>query len=175
MSDPRDAQPEESDRLAAAVEHPVEDGTGELYRRLILQHNQNSPYASIPAKADRRCQGHNALCGDRLQIGLQLEHGQIRSIGFEADASAVVVASASMWCALLAGQKAALVDELDADFRRLLRGPSGQHEPSLGELNVLSALRGYPSRVRSALLPLEAIQGALQGRPQASSEGSGAA
>lgn len=139
------------------------------YRTAILEHAR-APHrrGRLPSASHRGC-GDNALCGDHLQIELGIEQGSLRDYAFEAEACAIVVATASMLGDALIGMPSAglpaRLDALEADLRRLL----GQCEPPpdaillqrLGELAEFAEMRALPRRHRCVTLALEAMRAAL--------------
>lgn len=135
------------------------------YRSAILEHNRAPHRRGLLAAPSCRGEGHNALCGDQLTVELALEAGRITDFAFEADACAIVIATASMLGDALVGAEPAALQQLDSDLRRLL----GQAEPAadaavlqrLGELADLAEMRGLPRRHRCVTLALEATAQAL--------------
>jgi nitrogen fixation NifU-like protein len=71
--------------------------------------------------ANRRAEGYNPLCGDRLTVYAQVEDGRVASISFEGSGCAISKASASLMTEAVKGRtvdeaenisKADIVDEL---------------------------------------------------------------
>src|SRR4029078_3847981 len=68
----------------------------DLYRDVIVDHNRNPRnFRSMP-DADRKAEGFNPLCGDRLTLYVRLEGDTIRDVSFEGSGCAISVASASL-------------------------------------------------------------------------------
>jgi len=56
---------------------------GDLYQQVILDHNRNPRNFKRVDAANRRAEGHNPLCGDRIQLYVQLDGDAITDIGFQ--------------------------------------------------------------------------------------------
>lgn len=135
------------------------------YHSAILDHSR-APHRRGQLANPTHCGcGENALCGDSLSVQLRVETGHIVDYAFEAEACAIVLATASMLGDALVGHESAQLDVIDADLRRLL----GQTRPEpdealrvrLGELADLAEICGLPRRHRCVTLPLEAVRAAL--------------
>jgi nitrogen fixation protein NifU and related proteins len=135
------------------------------YAESILSHNR-APHRRGRLAAPTHCgHGENALCGDSLKLELELREGRIVDYAFEAEACAIVVATASMLGDALVGAEPERLAQLDVDLRRLL----GQQPPEpdaallerLGELAALAEMRALPRRHRCVTLALEALRKAL--------------
>ena len=69
----------------------------DLYQQVIMDH-QNRPrnFGDVDG-ANRRAEGYNPLCGDRINVELKLgDDGRIERIGFTGSGCAICTASASM-------------------------------------------------------------------------------
>jgi nitrogen fixation NifU-like protein len=145
------------------------------YRSSILEHARAPHRRGALAHATHRGCGENALCGDSLSVQLRIEAGRLDDYAFEAEACAIVVATASMLGDALVGGELSKLDAIEADLRRLL-GQAGPEPDAallarLGSLADLAELRGLPRRHRCATLVFEALRASLRG----SEQGGGAA
>jgi nitrogen fixation NifU-like protein len=131
--------------------------TEELSREIILDHYQNPRNhgrVEHPTLANR---GHNPLCGDEIELSLEIADGdgesRIREIMFTGRGCSISQASASMMTEVVKGKK---LDEAEADVERFTQR-MGRREPApqeLGEeLDALQGVKKYPARVKCALLP----------------------
>lgn len=141
----------------------------ELYQRLILEHNR-SPHnhGPLPA-ATHSAQLHNALCGDRVTLRLQVLDERIAQARFEGDGCALSRAAASLLTDRVRGQTVPEARQLAGDLGRFLGKDEAQREElreQLGELVALEGVREFPSRLRCATLPAEALTQALAQAPQ---------
>lgn len=148
----------------------------DLYQRVILEHSAQ-PHGWGPlAEATHSAALHNALCGDQITLRLRLttpstdSPSTIGQAGFEGESCALCRASASLLCQMIAGQTPEQAIAIGRELRAFLRpqtlttSPSseaGQTETILGDLVALAGVRDFPSRLRCATLPWEALQQAL--------------
>ena len=134
-----------------------------LYQDLILDHNRSPRNYGALANANRRAEGHNPLCGDRLTVWLLMDGDRVRDVSFEASGCAISVASASLMTSAIKGKTKAEAERLFEQFRRLLTGgldPPEAH--TLGKLAAFSGVREYPIRVKCASLSWHAMKAALE-------------
>ena len=67
----------------------------ELYQQLILDHNRSPRNRGRLETPTHSAVGHNPLCGDQLQLQLQLKDGKVAEVAFEGSGCAISTASAS--------------------------------------------------------------------------------
>ncbi|HSV43424.1 MAG TPA: SUF system NifU family Fe-S cluster assembly protein [Candidatus Bathyarchaeia archaeon] len=118
-------------------------------------------------------QGYNPSCGDHLHVYVKVDQGGIiEDIAFIADACAVATASASMMTEAIKGISIATAETTFKKFNDLVSGKPGarNHASDLGPLLIFKNLQQYPSRIKCALLPWEALLAALQNQKETSSE-----
>src|SRR6185295_17940228 len=126
----------------------------ELYQQVILDHNKKPRNFHKLETANRTAEGYNPLCGDQLQIYLEMENDRVKDISFEGTGCAIFKASASMMTQAVKGKTKAESEQLFQEFHRLLTGEidgeaGGSH---LGKLTIFSGVREYPVRVKCATL-----------------------
>jgi nitrogen fixation NifU-like protein len=113
--------------------------------------------------ANRRAEGNNPLCGDRLTVWLRVEDGKIKDAAFQGSGCAISKASASLMTAAVKGKSQAEAEELFERFRGLVTGKLDPDEAeSLGKLAVFSGLSEFPIRVKCASLSWHALKAALE-------------
>lgn len=138
-------------------------GLSELYQEVILEHNRSPRNYRVVEDANRRAEGNNPLCGDRLTLWLRLEDGVIRDVGFQGSGCALSRASASLMTAAVKGKSAAEARKLFDRFHRLVTGTSAPEEAeTLGKLAVFSGVSAFPIRVKCATLPWHALRQAME-------------
>jgi nitrogen fixation NifU-like protein len=142
------------------------DDLRDLYQSVILDHNKAPRNFGAMDPADRKADGHNPLCGDKLTIYLDLAgDGSVADIRFEGVGCAISTASASLMTEYAKGRPA---KEILATFERFhdLVTSSMDTEvdtSDLGKLAVFAGVREYPSRVKCATLSWHTLQAALEG------------
>ena len=139
------------------------DSLKELYRDVIVDHNRAPRnFRKIP-DADRRIEGFNPLCGDKLTVYVKLEGDTIKDLSFEGSGCAISVASASLMTERLKGKTRAEAEKLFETMHALLtRDDAATDAESLGKLAALSGVREFPSRVKCASLCWHTLMGALK-------------
>lgn len=116
-----------------------------IYSEVLLDHFRNPRnYGSLPSP-DVAYEEFNPLCGDRIRIELKISDNRIAAARFVGDGCAISIAAASLLTELV----------LDADI--------AQGE-ALSSEQLLSSLESdiKPSRVKCALLPLEALRSCMK-------------
>src|SRR5262245_41332780 len=116
-----------------------------LYSEVLLDHFRNPRnYGSLPSP-DTAYEEFNPLCGDRVRIELKISDNRIVAARFVGDGCAICIAAASMLTELVLGaevDKSALISDEE----------------------LLSSLKSdiKPSRMKCALLPLEALRSCVK-------------
>lgn len=142
-----------------------------LYQEVILDHNRKPRNYGKLNPASHHAIGHNPLCGDRLDITLQVEDEQISAIAFEGESCAICKASASMMTTAIKGKTRSDAEMLIAEFRDLATGKLDLNQPHhLGRLTVFSGIRDLPTRVKCAILPWHTLHAALNSVNNVSTE-----
>ena len=145
--------------------------TNSLYQEVILDHNRKPRNYGKLDHASHQAVGHNPLCGDRLDITLQLENDQINSIAFQGESCAICKASASMMTAAVKGKSRWTAETLIHEFRELATGKLDLNHPHhLGRLTVFSGISDLPTRVKCAILPWHTLHAALNSIASTSTE-----
>ena len=66
----------------------------ELYQQVILDHNKSPRNFKKLEDANHHAEGHNPLCGDHLDVYLQLENDVVKDISFIGNGCAISKSSA---------------------------------------------------------------------------------
>jgi len=139
----------------------------DLYQEVILDHNRHPRNFRALEDADRRAEGHNPLCGDRLSLYLKMEGDVIRQVTFQGSGCAISKASASLMTDLVRGKTVAEVRRLFDEFHRMVTDQSAAPDLGrLGKLAVFSGVRDYPVRVKCASLAWHTLRAAVEARDQ---------
>jgi nitrogen fixation protein NifU and related proteins len=136
----------------------------ELYQELIIDHSKRPRNFRVLEGADRKAEGFNPLCGDKVTVYLELDNGRINNIGFQGKGCAISTASASVMTETLKGKTLAEVEALFGIFHDLVMGkpPAGGKAPELGKLAVFSGVSEFPVRVKCATLAWHTLNAALK-------------
>jgi len=142
-----------------------------LYQEVILDHNRKPRnYGTLPS-ANHHAEGHNPLCGDRIDVALALDDDKIGAIAFEGESCAICKASASMMTVAVKGRSRAEAETLIREFREMAMGKIGADGLAhLGRLSVFAGVRDLPTRVKCAILPWHTLSAALNAVAKATTE-----
>ena len=136
----------------------------ELYQEVILDHHKHPRNFGRLANANRRAEGFNPLCGDRVTVYAHIDGSNIRDLSFEGSGCAICMASASVMTDSLMGRSVDEADHRFVEFHDLVTGESAQTPDvdALGKLAVFMGVREFPVRVKCATLPWHALRAALK-------------
>jgi nitrogen fixation NifU-like protein len=133
----------------------------DLYQEVILDHNRRPRNFGPLPTANRRAEGHNPLCGDRVTVYLDLADGRLRDVAFQGSGCAISTASASLMTEALKGLTLEEARGLFKGFHNLVTLGAAEGSPELGKLAVFTGVREYPMRVKCATLAWHALMAAL--------------
>jgi nitrogen fixation NifU-like protein len=146
----------------------LDDELRELYQEVILDHQQDPRNHGALENPTHHAEGFNPLCGDRIQLALQMDGERIQRVMFQGAGCAISTASASMMTEALSGKTRAEAESLSQQFRDLVTGHSPDTEESasggssqLGKLRVLAGVQQFPVRVKCATLAWHTLEAAL--------------
>ena len=138
----------------------------ELYQEVILDHNRRPRNFHKLDAANRKAEGYNPLCGDRLTVYLMIEDDAIKDASFEGSGCAISKACASMMTDAVKGRTVAEAERLFEQFHRMVT--SSPEQPSdggdlvdLGKLSVFAGVREFPVRIKCASLALHTLRAAV--------------
>jgi nitrogen fixation NifU-like protein len=115
----------------------------ELYQEVILDHNRRPRNFRVPEEANRRAEGYNPLCGDRITVYLRVNGDVIEDAAFQGSACAIAKASASL----------------------MTSAPDASVDPeAFGKLAVFTGVREFPARVKCASLAWHTLRAAMEAR-----------
>ncbi len=143
----------------------MDDDLRDLYQEVILDHGrQPRNFGHPPPDTNRRAEGHNPLCGDRLSLYLSFEDGVVRDIGFAGNGCAISIASASLMTEMVKGKTDAEVRDIFRRFHGLVTDGGAEADlDALDKLTVFSGVREFPVRVKCATLAWHTLAAALEG------------
>jgi nitrogen fixation NifU-like protein len=139
------------------------DEVRDLYQQIILEHGRAPKHMHRLDPFDRAAKGDNPMCGDRVEVRVRLAEGRVAEAGFEARGCAISVASADLMAEAVAGRSPSEIRALSARFRDMVRtGDCPDCGAELEALRPLSGVHEYPSRLKCATLPWDALLSALE-------------
>ena len=139
----------------------------DLYQEVILDHNRRPQNFGELQGANRKADGYNPLCGDRVTVYLRVEEGVVREVTFKGSGCAISTASASLMTEALKGKTLQQVETLFRNFHSLVTGRTQSVEGlDLGKLAVFHGVSEFPVRVKCATLAWHTLQAALGRKEQ---------
>ncbi len=138
----------------------------ELYQEVILDHTKRPRNFRRLEDADRKAQGVNPLCGDKVEVFIKMKGDVIDEVTFVGAGCSISTASASLMTEVLKGKTVQEARALFDKFHDLVTGKAKDPEfhKKLGKLLVFSGVCEYPVRVKCATLPWHALKAALEAK-----------
>ena len=140
----------------------------DLYQEVIFDHNRNPRNFRAMDNADRKVDGFNPLCGDRLTLFLKMNGDIIEDASFQGSGCAISTASVSLMTEIIKGKTEAEAEALFKTFHEMTTGKAEDIQlEAIGKLAVLAGVREYPARVKCATLAWHTLDAALKNETQA--------
>tara|TARA_B100000378_G_scaffold240838_1_gene209361 strand:+ start:410 stop:892 length:483 start_codon:yes stop_codon:yes gene_type:complete len=142
------------------------DNLQELYRELILDHARAPHNFCKMSDATHSAQGINPLCGDKLNIYLNINNkNEIKKISFEGIGCAISIASASLLTDMMKEKNTNEALKFSDIFLSYLTGREQEENANknidIGKLIALGGVKKFPSRVKCATLSWHALKAAI--------------
>jgi nitrogen fixation NifU-like protein len=136
----------------------------ELYQQVILDHNKSPRNYRKIENANKFAEGYNPLCGDRINIYMDVEGGIVKDISFQGSGCAISKASASLMSSIVKGKRVKEAEELFNKFHDLITGKLDNDAAleELGKLAVFAGVREFPVRVKCASLAWHTMMSAVK-------------
>ena len=138
-----------------------------LYQDTILDHSRRPRNFGRLARPTHHSEGYNPLCGDKVEVFLEVDGEVVRDVSFEGAGCAISTSSASLMTQAVKGKSVAEVMALFAGVRDLMMGKDGDDGGvKLGKLTVFQGVREFPLRVKCATLAWHTLSTALAGKDE---------
>ena len=134
----------------------------DLYQETILDHSKRPRNCHPMEDANRKAEGHNPLCGDKLKLFIKVEDDIVKDVSFVGSGCAISTASASLMTESLKGKTRTEALAMLERFHDLLTTDTPVTK-ELGKLVVFCGVRDYPARVKCATLAWHTLKSALNG------------
>lgn len=143
----------------------------DAYRQVVLEHNRAPRRRGQLSAPTHVARGVNALCGDELELQLAIEGEIVVDLAFEAEVSALTLATLSIMGDLIVGQHVQTARTLARAALDLVTcNPARTPDPRLQDFNLFLPVQGYPNRIKTVTLPWATLLGALEGQAQISTD-----
>jgi len=136
----------------------------DLYQETILDHSKRPRNHHPMDDANRKAEGYNPLCRDKLKLYLKMDGDIVQDASFEGAGCAISTASASLMTESLKGKTREEALKLLDKFHELLTTDTPASR-DLGKLVVFCGVREYPARVKCATLAWHTLKSALDNVP----------
>jgi nitrogen fixation NifU-like protein len=144
-------------------------GLEDLYREIILDHYRTPRNRGELPPPAAHAVGHNPLCGDEIDVYLQVEDGIVTDVKVGGQGCSISQSSASMMSQAVKGRPVAEVRALVRRFKGMMsieeQGPDGEPttdvEVKLGDLEALQGVVKFPVRIKCATLAWNTLLQAL--------------
>jgi len=135
----------------------------ELYQQVILDHNKSPRNFKKLENANHMAEGYNPLCGDRINIYMDVEDGIVKDVSFLGSGCAISKASASLMSTIIKGKTKEEAEKIFEKFHDLVMGNLTDEEEieELGKLAVFTGVKDFPVRVKCASLAWHTMISAL--------------
>ena len=137
-------------------------GLEDLYREIILDHYRNPRNrGELPTPPAVRSEGFNPLCGDEVQVYLDVHDGVVDDIRISGQGCSISQSSASMMSQAIKGRSVPEARALLHAFKTMMsiedghdREDADDAEPGvkMGDLEALQGVVKYPVRIKCATL-----------------------
>ena len=135
----------------------------ELYQEILLEHNSKPRNFRKLDDPNRTAEGYNPLCGDQITLYLKVDGNQIDDVGFQGVGCAISRANASMMTQSIKGKSLAEADQVFEAFHTMITSPGAELDyDTLGDLETLSGVNEYPTRIKCAVLAWHTMRSALR-------------
>lgn len=132
----------------------------DIYRELILEHYRSPRNAGRLPEPDSAARGRNPLCGDDVEVSLQIVDGKVADARFQARGCSISQASASMMTEAVKGKSVDEARRLVQDLKSMMKGADVSFD-DLGDVEALQGVRNYPARIKCALLAWTTLEEGL--------------
>lgn len=142
-----------------------------LYQEVILDHNRKPRNFGVLEHPSHHAEGLNPLCGDHINVALELAGDIIDAIAFQGESCAICKASASMMTVAVKGKSREDAQTLIREFVDMATGRLGPKSGKrIGRLAVFAGISELPMRVKCAILPWHTLQAAFNAVATTSTE-----
>ena len=141
----------------------------QLYQDIILEHGKSPRNFGRCKKHTHEAKGYNPLCGDKVQIFLNLnKEKKVENLTFEGSGCAISIASTSIMTELVKGKSIEIAKKIIIDFLNMIKNTSEIKSNDLNEdqkttVMSLSGVKQYPMRVKCATLAWHTLTSAIEG------------
>jgi len=134
----------------------------DLYRDLILDHYRHPHNRGHLDNATSKSEGYNPLCGDEIEVEVELDGGRIKNVSYGGRGCSISQASGSMMTDAVKGLTKAEAMRIAEAFKRLMTNPEEPAPADLGDLEAFQGVAKFPVRVKCATLAWHVLEEGLE-------------
>jgi len=135
----------------------MSDKLKELYKDIILRHNNNPLNFEKRGDAQYTVEAYNPVCGDAYKLYFDIVDNEIRNITFHGYGCAISKASASIMTKLMENQPLEKVIQTDELFRSIIESDTPvEHLPQ--ELTAFMTVKKHPGRIKCVTLIWDSLK-----------------
>ena len=125
-----------------------------MYNELIMEHSMDSPYKHKLTPCDFEARGHNASCGDEINLQMNIKNGKISELAFSGHGCAISQSSTSIMIETLTGKTTQEAKEILQIFIDMIKRNITDEETlaCLDDAIAFKNISNMPARVKCALL-----------------------
>lgn len=143
----------------------------DLYQEILLEHNRRPRNFRTLDDPTHQADGFNPLCGDQISLQLKVGDGKVDDVGFQGHGCAISRASASLLTQAVKGATSNEAMAMFDEFHKMLTEPDAELDVDLlGDLEMLSGVIAYPTRIKCAILAWHTLKAAMDGEAVATTE-----
>ena len=143
----------------------------DLYSKTLRELARDPAHKGRPDSFDVTARGDNPMCGDRVDIYVSLDGERIREARHVARGCEICQASASLLAELVPGKTRAETHALCRRAGEIAKsGVRDEGSDELRRLSIFAVVHKFPSRVKCVTLAWNALDAALSGVKETSSE-----
>ncbi len=132
-----------------------------IYQEVILDHYKNPRNCKEIEGISEK--GHNASCGDKVEVVAKVEDGKLKDISVCTKGCAICTASGSIMSEKISGMSIEEAEKFIEKVKKYLKGELPENEfDDIFELKALSGVRRLPVRIKCALLPWITLENTLK-------------
>ena len=140
-------------------------GLSDLYQEILLEHNSKPRNFRRVEDASSIAEGYNPLCGDQITLYLKVVDDVVEDVGFQGVGCAISRASASMMTQSIKGRSLEEAQVIFDAFHDMLTHPDAEPDyDTLGDLETLSGVNEFPTRIKCAVLAWHTLNAAIEGK-----------
>lgn len=136
-----------------------------LYKSIILEHSAKPHHFFALESYNASATKNNMLCGDEVTVYCRFRGEVLEEVSFTGTGCAIMKASASLMTEAVREQTREGVLRMVSQMTDFVNGDDGALAAN-SSLRSLAGVRGFPSRIKCALLPFQALHSALAEDPR---------